>query len=82
MKYDEFKARLKSAGVSMTEMARLLCMHRNSITNYGRSGSVPAHLAVIAVLISEMEKSGLDFRLAIQSLGISRKRDRGHSFAQ
>jgi hypothetical protein len=82
MKYEEFKVRLKQAGISMTEMARLLCMHRNSITNYGIAGHVPAHLAVIAVLISDMNRAGIDFRASIQSVGLSRKRDRGNSFVR
>lgn len=65
----------------MTEMARLLCMHRNSITNYGRVGCVPAHMAVIATMMAEMTMAGLDFRGSIRNLNLMRKRDRGNSFA-
>ncbi len=54
MRYDEFKQCLKVAGLSVKELAELLDMQPNSITNYRARGSVPRHLAVIAVLAAEL----------------------------
>ena len=52
--HEEFQAPAGKAGLSLREFAQLLKMNRNSISNYARIGSVPAHLAVIAALLGEM----------------------------
>lgn len=56
-------------------------MVRAAITNYSVSGRVPDHLAVIVVLMAEMADAGVDFRAAINRIGMVRKRGRGAGFA-
>lgn len=58
MTYDEFKAKLKAAKLTVRELAEILEMRPNSITNYRAKGEVPRHLAVIAVLAAEVAAVG------------------------
>lgn len=58
MRYDEFKKCLKVAGLSVKELAELLDMQPNSITNYRAKGTVPRHLAVIATLLAALHAHG------------------------
>lgn len=58
MKYDDFKHELKRAKLSIKTFAELLDMNPASITNYKRTGSVPQHLAIIAVMLAELSVRG------------------------
>ncbi len=60
MRYDEFKKCLKVAGLSVKELAELLDMQPNSITNYRARVSVPRHLEVVASLLAALESNGID----------------------
>ena len=53
MSYDEFIAELGRAGLSVRKFAELVGMRPNSVSNNAKRGEVPAHLAVIAALLSE-----------------------------
>lgn len=77
MHYEEFQRQLGKAGLSLREFAQLLKMNRNSISNYARIGSVPAHLAVIAALLGEMAERQVDFRAVLAKLDIEEKKPRG-----
>lgn len=52
-------------------------MKPNSISNYARAGSLPTHLALIAVLVAELASKGLDYRTAMAKVEIAPKRPRG-----
>jgi hypothetical protein len=52
-------------------------MNRNSVSNYASVGEVPRHLAVIAVLLGEMNVQGIAYRPAIGRIGAARKKPRG-----
>ncbi len=80
MTYDEFKRQVGKAGLTLTALADLLNMNKNSLTNYGQVGDVPDSLAVIVVLMGEMAEAGLDFRAAIGRIGMKRKQARGVGF--
>ena len=62
MSYDEFKDCLRSAQLSVRELAALLDMQPNSITNYRAKGTVPRHLAVIATLLATLAAQNIDAR--------------------
>ena len=66
MEYDEFKAELKRAKLSVKAFADILDMNPTSITNYRRIGSVPKHLATIALLIAALTERGISFREIIE----------------
>ena len=77
MVYEEFLAELGKAGLSVRAFADLMDMNRNSVSNYAGCSEVPRHLAVIAVLLGEMNVRGIGFRPAIERVGSIRKKPRG-----
>lgn len=77
MEYKIFKRQLAVAGLSVRQFSELLGFNCNSITNYSKVGTVPTHLAVIAVLIAELAQRGLDFREPILGLDIKNRLPRG-----
>jgi hypothetical protein len=81
MSYEKFLLELGKAGLSVRAFAELIRMNPNSVTNYARSGEVPAHLAVIAALVADMCANGLDFRKVIARVDVTLKKPRGRSRA-
>jgi len=81
MTYDEFRAELKGAKLSLREFAALLKLNPNSLTNYKATGSVPDHIALIAVLIRELVRRGIEYRRAIKRVGVKPKAPRGRGIA-
>jgi len=79
MKYEEFRRQLGKAGLTVKGFAQLIHQTPNSITNYSSHGSVPAHLAIIAVLMGELAENGLDFRTAMRRIEIDSSKSRGSS---
>lgn len=77
MQYPEFQRQLGKAGLTVREFAELLKMNRNSVSNYARQGSVPAHLAVIATLLATLAEHRIDFRPLLAGLEIEEKKPRG-----
>ncbi len=60
MTYDEFKDCLRLAGLSVRELAAVLDMQPNSITNYRAKGAVPRHLEVIVTLLATLVANDVD----------------------
>ena len=77
MMYDEFKRQLGKAGISGREFSRLVKLNPNSLTNYAKTGKIPAHWAIIAVLIGEMAEQGLNYRSVIERIEIEPNKVRG-----
>jgi len=77
MTYEEFKRQLGKAGLTVRELAELIKLHPSSITNYGRQGVVPSHLAVIVTLMGEMAEHGIDFRSVVSGISIEPNKIRG-----
>ncbi len=77
MTYAEFLAELNQAALSVREFAALVQMHPNSVSNYARSGEVPTHLAVIAALLAELRRNGIDHQPVFSRIRIAAKRPRG-----
>lgn len=77
MTYDEFQRQIGKAGLNLRQFADLVKMNRISLSNYGKQGQVPSHLAVIAVLLGEMAERKIDFRSILSNVEIARKKPRG-----
>jgi hypothetical protein len=77
MTYDEFQRQLGKAGVTTREFAELVKMNRVSLSNYAKTGEVPSHLAIIAVLIAEMAEKKMDYRSVLKGIEIAHKKPRG-----
>ena len=79
MTYAEFLAELDRAGLTVREFASLVQMRPNSVSNYARAREIPAHLAVIAALLSELRAHGLDHQPVFGRLQLAAKRPRGRA---
>ena len=77
MVYDEFKRQLGKVGISGREFSRLVKLNPNSLTNYAKTGKIPAHWAIIAALIGEMAEQGLDYRSVIERIEFEPNKVRG-----
>ena len=77
MTYTEFLAELSQAALSVRKFAALVQMHPNSVSNYARSGEVPTHLAVIAALLAELRRNGIDHQPVFSRIRVAAKRPRG-----
>lgn len=80
MTYKEFERQLGKAGIAARDLAALIRMNPNSITNYSSRGTVPSHLAVIASLLGEMAEQRVDFHRVLSGLDIERKKPRGAAY--
>src|SRR4051794_6881181 len=77
MTYDEFQRHIGKAGLKIHQFADLVKMNRVSISNYGKKGEVPSHLAVIAALLGEMADRKIDYREVLSRIDIVSKKPRG-----
>lgn len=77
MAYDEFKRHVGKAGLTIRAFAELLKLNPASVSNYSKSGEVPSHLAVIAVLLAELAERKVNFREVLDRAEITPKKSRG-----
>ena len=77
MSYMDFLVELGKAGLSVRAFAELVGMNPNSISNYARTGELPAHLALIAVLIVGISEMGGDYRQIMSKVEPTPKKPRG-----
>ena len=77
MRYADFLVELGKAGLSVRAFAELIGMNPNSISNYARSGELPTHLSLIAVLIVGVDEMGGDYRQIMSKVELSPKKPRG-----
>lgn len=77
MTYDEFQRQIGKAGLNIRQFAELVKMNRISLSNYGKKGEVPSHLAVIAALMGEMADRKIEFRDVLSRIDIVPKKPRG-----
>lgn len=79
MTYDKFLEELGRASLSVRKFADLLCMKPNSISNYARTGEVPNHLAVIAILLAELRLNGIAYEAVLDKAALGPKKARGRA---
>lgn len=79
MTYSEFLAELDQAALTVRDFAGLVSMHPNSVSNYAKSGEVPAHLAIIAALLAELRSNGIEREPVFDRIRILPKRARGNA---
>ena len=77
MTYDEFVNCLEQARVSIRCFSSLVKTHANTFTNYSKNGRIPDHWAIIATLIVEMSKQGIDYKTLLSALDLNEKKVRG-----
>jgi len=77
MTYEEFQRQIGKAGLSKRKFAELIKMNPNSLTNYARAGEVPAHLAIISVLLGALAENQIDYFKILKVIEIEPKKPRG-----
>ncbi len=77
MLYSSFLAELANAGLNIRGFADLVGMNPNSISNYANKGEIPTHLALIAVLVAELDAQGIDYRRVMSKVELAPKKPRG-----
>tara|TARA_R110000868_G_scaffold274140_1_gene533370 strand:+ start:203 stop:535 length:333 start_codon:yes stop_codon:yes gene_type:complete len=77
--YEEFTSELSKSGLSVRAFADLVSMHPNSVTNNAKRGEVPAHIAIIATLVSELHLRDVPCEPIIKRLNLNKKRARGRA---
>ena len=73
MTYTDLQIKLLEIGLSIKDLATLLGMNPNSITNHKSTGIVPLHLAITVELISHLKKADLSPEAIINE--VKRKHD-------
>ncbi|WP_407732881.1 hypothetical protein [Pseudomonas citronellolis] len=63
--------------MSVRAFAELIGMNPNSLSNYARSGELPTHIALIAVLVAGISEMGGDYRQIMSKVTLTPKRPRG-----
>lgn len=79
MLYTEFLQELDKAGLTIRAFAELVGMNPNSISNYARTGEIPAHLALIAVLVEALNSNGINYKRVMAKVKLAPKRPRGNA---
>ena len=77
MSYPYFLAELQKLGLSVRAFAGLIGMNPNSLSNYARSGELPTHIALIAVLMAGVAEKGGDYRQIMSKVTLAPKKPRG-----
>lgn len=68
MTYQEFQIELLEMGLTIKELANLIGMNPNSITNYKSKEVIPLNLAITVSLISSLKSNGIDPVLTINEV--------------
>ena len=76
MDYQNFKDCVRRAGLGLKEFAELLGMNHRSISNYSKRGTVPEHLAVIALMAMELKRRDVDLEGLFAKLDTPNKQGR------
>lgn len=77
MSYPDFLAELHKIGLSVRAFAKLIGMNPNSLSNYASHGELPAHIALITVLVVGVAEKGGDYRKIMSKVILTPKRPRG-----
>lgn len=77
MSYSDFLAELQKVGLSVRAFAELIGMNPNSLSNYARRDELPAHIALIAVLVVGVAERGGDYRQIMSKVAVAPKKPRG-----
>lgn len=60
MNYGTFKEWVRRTGLDLKEFATLLGMNQGSISNYSGRGEVPRHMALLAVMMAELDRHNVN----------------------
>ncbi|HEX8533170.1 MAG TPA: XRE family transcriptional regulator [Allosphingosinicella sp.] len=79
MRYSDFLTELHGSDLTVRAFAQIVGRNPNSVSNYAQKGEVPDHLALIAVLIGELWRHGIDYGATLDRVNPVRKKPRGRA---
>lgn len=62
MDYETFKGCIRRAGLGVKDFAAQVGMNHRSISNYSKRGSVPQYLALISLLMLELDRRDVNLQ--------------------
>lgn len=62
MDYKTFKGCVRKTGLELKEFAGFIGMNHKSVSNYSKRGVVPDHLALIALMMIELDRYNVDYK--------------------
>lgn len=68
MTYETFKEQVRKAGLGIKDFAVLVDMNHRSLSNYSKREAVPKHLALISLMMVELERHDVDFKTILGKL--------------
>jgi hypothetical protein len=77
MNYKTFRSHLGRARLTNKAFADLVKINSKSVTNFAREDYVPAHWAIVALLMGELAGNDLEFRHLIEKIEIKPNKVRG-----
>lgn len=77
MDYKTFRSHLGRASLTNKDFADLVKLNSKSITNYAQDNHVPAHWAIVALLMGELAGNGLEFKHLLRKMEIEPNKVRG-----
>lgn len=77
MDYETFRSHLGRARLTNKDFAELVKLNSKSITNFAKDDYVPAHWAIVALLMGELAGNDLEFRHLIEKMEIKPNKVRG-----
>lgn len=82
MTFIEFKKLLLDAEISLPKFSKLIQVSEKNIQSYKKKGEVPNTIAVIVKCFALMNSRDLDYRTAVEELGLKAKTKKGAGFAK
>lgn len=68
MTYKTFKEQVRKAGLGIKEFAALVGMNHKSLSNYSKREAMPEHLALISLMMVELERRDADLRVVFAKM--------------
>lgn len=72
MDYKEFKRWVRLSGLTIGEFADVLQVSAASVSRYSATGKVPGYMGLIAVLLAELVRVGVDVRPVVARAKMSK----------
>lgn len=82
MTFINFKKMLLDADISLPKFSKLIKVSEKNIQSYKKKEKVPNTIAALAKCFAVMHMHGIDYKQAIETLGLQAKTKKGAGFAK
>ena len=81
MTFVEFKKLLLDADISLPKFSKLIKVSEKNLQSYKKKEEVPNAIAVVARCFAQMNETGIDYRVLIDTLNLKAKTKDGAGFS-